>query len=48
MEKKSQTTKKPSRILKEAHEIAKGLHRMGLIDKQKMRKYDVLCLKPTP
>lgn len=34
-----------SRILKEIHEMASDLHRLGFIDKRKMRKYDALCLK---
>jgi putative transcriptional regulator len=28
------------------HEGASDLHRLGFIDKRKMRKYDVLCLEP--
>jgi putative transcriptional regulator len=35
-----------SRILQEVHETASDLHRLGFIDKRKMRKYDVLCLEP--
>lgn len=42
------TTKaKPkSRIMEAVHEGAADLHRLGFIDKRKMRKYDVLCLEP--
>lgn len=39
-------TKTKSRILEAVHETASGLHRLGFIDKRKMRKYDVLCLEP--
>jgi putative transcriptional regulator len=44
-------TKKPkakSRILEAVHETASDLHRLGFIDKRKMRKFDVLCLDPIP
>ena len=37
-----------SRILDAVHETASDLHRLGFIDKRKMRKYDVLCLEPVP
>jgi putative transcriptional regulator len=37
-----------SRILGAVHETARDLHRLGFIDKRKMRKYDVLCLEPVP
>ena len=30
------------------HETARDLHRLGFIDKRKMRKFDVLCLDPIP
>jgi putative transcriptional regulator len=33
-----------SRILREVHEMTSDLHRLGFIDKRKMRKYDALCL----
>jgi putative transcriptional regulator len=33
-----------SRILREVHEMASDLHRLGFIDQRKMRKYDALCL----
>ena len=39
-------TKPKSRILEAVHETASDLHRLGFIDKRKMRKYDVLCLEP--
>jgi len=35
-----------SRILEAVHETAGDLHRLGFIDKRKMRKYDALCLAP--
>jgi putative transcriptional regulator len=37
-----------SRILEAVHQTASDLHRLGLIDKRKMQKYDVLCLEPVP
>ncbi len=40
--------KTKSRILEAVHETASDLHRLGFIDKRKMRKYDVLCLEPVP
>jgi putative transcriptional regulator len=42
----NKTTKAKSRILEAVHEGASDLHRLGFIDKRKMRKYDVLCLEP--
>jgi len=40
------TTKaKPkSRIPEAVHETANDLHRLGFIDKRKMREFDALCL----
>lgn len=38
--------KPKSRLLEAVHETASDLHRLGLIDKRKMRKYDALCLEP--
>ena len=38
--------KNNSRILEAVHEGVSDLHRLGLIDKRKMRKYDALCLEP--
>ena len=37
-----------SRILEAVQETANDLHRLGLIDKRKMQKYEVLCLEPMP
>ena len=37
-----------SRILEAVHETAGDLHRLGFIDKRKMRKFDALCLAPIP
>jgi len=37
-----------SGILAAVHETASDLHRLGFIDKRKMRQYDVLCLAPVP
>ena len=39
-------TKSP--IFEAVHETASDLHRLGFIDKRKMRKFDVLCLAPIP
>ena len=41
-----QKTKSP--IFDAVHETASTLHRLGFIDKRKMRKFDVLCLAPIP
>ncbi|TSE26316.1 Antitoxin HigA-2 [Tepidimonas aquatica] len=35
--------KRNSRILQEVHEMASDLHRIGLIDKRRMREFDALC-----
>jgi putative transcriptional regulator len=37
-----------SRILAAVHDTASDLHRLGFIDKRKMRRYEVLCLAPVP
>ena len=37
-----------SQILSAVHETASDLHRLGFIDKRKMRKYDALCMEPIP
>ena len=37
-----------SKILEAVHETAGDLHRLGFIDKRKMRKFDILCLDPIP
>jgi putative transcriptional regulator len=40
-------TRKPkSEIAEAVHETARGLYRVGLIDRVKMREYDSLCLQP--
>jgi putative transcriptional regulator len=41
-------TKTKSLILEAVHETASDLHRLGFIDKRKMRKFDALCLDPIP
>ena len=41
-------TKAKSKILDAVHETASDLHKMGFIDKRKMRNFDLLCLKPIP
>jgi len=40
--------KAKSKIFEAVHETASDLHRLGFIDKRKMRKFDVLCLNPIP
>jgi putative transcriptional regulator len=35
-----------SRLSKVIHETAKGLYQAGVMDKQTMHKFDVLCLPP--
>jgi putative transcriptional regulator len=40
--------KAKSRIFEAVHETARDLHRLGFIDKRKMRKFDALCLDPVP
>ena len=42
------TTKTKNRIMEAVHETASDLHRLGFIDKHKMRKYDTLCITPVP
>lgn len=39
-------TKPKSRIMEAVHAGARDLHRLGFIDKRKMRQCDVLCLEP--
>jgi putative transcriptional regulator len=41
-------TKAKSGIFEAVHETAIDLHRLGFIDKRKMRKFDVLCLEEIP
>ena len=36
-------TTKPSRILREVHETARGLRSAGLISKRRMGEFDALC-----
>ncbi len=40
-------TKAKSRILDAVQETAADLHRLGLIDKPKQEKLEVLCLPPS-
>lgn len=40
--------KAKSPILEAVHDTAADLHRLGFIDKRKMRKFDALCLAPIP
>jgi putative transcriptional regulator len=37
------TKKRKSRMLQEVHEMATGLHEIGLIDTRRMREFDALC-----
>jgi len=41
-------SKAKSPILEAVHETASDLHRLGFIDKRKMRKFEALCLGPIP
>jgi len=41
---KSKFKKERSTLLPSVHETARGLHKAGVMDKQTMRKFDVLCL----
>jgi len=38
----------PSPLLDAVHDTASDLHRLGFIDKRRMRHYDALCLQPIP
>lgn len=40
--------KSESRMLEAVHETAADLHRLGFIDKRRMREFDALCLDPLP
>lgn len=40
--------KRSSRILDEVHEMARGLHRAGVIDKRRMGEFDALCAVGAP
>lgn len=42
------STKPKSDILAAVHEMAADMHRMGFIDKRKMKEYDALCLAAVP
>ena len=44
----TQKSKAKSPIFEAVYETASDLHRLGFIDKRKMRKFDVLCLDPIP
>ena len=44
----STKAKAKSGIFEAVHETARDLHRLGFIDKRKMRKFDVLCPEPVP
>jgi len=41
---RSKSKKYRSALLASVHETAKGLHDAGVMDKQPMRKFDVMCL----
>lgn len=41
---KSKSKKYRSALLASVHETAKGLHGAGVMDKQTMRRFDVMCL----
>ena len=41
---RSKSRKYRSALLASVHETAKGLHDAGVMDKQTMRKFDVMCL----
>jgi putative transcriptional regulator len=43
-----QKSQAKSPIFEAVQETASDLHRLGFIDKRKMRKFDVLCLDPIP
>jgi len=46
--KNSKNGKFRSSLLASVHETAKDLHDAGVMTKQTMRKFDVLCLTPVP
>ncbi len=37
-----------SRVLSTVHNTAKALHKVGLIDKRAMKKYEILCVESVP
>ncbi len=41
-------SKAKSRLLEAVHETAADLHRLGFIDKRRMKNYELLCLEPIP
>jgi putative transcriptional regulator len=41
---KTKRRKYRSRLLASIHETAKGLHGAGVMDKETMRRFDVMCL----
>jgi putative transcriptional regulator len=43
---RSKSNQHRSALLASVHETAKGLHDAGVMDKQTMRKFDVMCLTP--
>jgi putative transcriptional regulator len=42
--KRSKSKKYRSALLASLHETAKGLHSAGIMDKQTMRRFDIMCL----
>ena len=40
--------KQKSKILDAVYETAEGLHKAGLIDKKRMNKYNLLCIREVP
>ena len=40
--------KQKSDILDMIHETASDLHRLGIVNKQSMERYDALCVSPVP
>ena len=45
---KKNTPPKRSSILETVHDSAKGLHKIGLINKVTMKNFDLLCLQELP
>jgi|SRR5260370_11491095 len=43
---KSKSKEYRSALLASVHQTARGLHEAGVMDKQTMRKFDVMCLTP--
>ncbi len=44
--KTSKSARYRSPLLAAVHETAQGLHRAGVMDKETMRRFDVMCLTP--